>query len=80
MLMAQSEWDNMFYFKNWLVTESSNKYSCVLARLPKEIAKKVITWGHQHIADNELTTDGREDDPHITVLYGLHTKKRSRCC
>lgn len=51
-------------------TGGSHDYSCVMARLP-ENAAAAITLAASMIPDDELTEDGRETDPHVTVLYGL---------
>lgn len=48
------------------------KYSCLMLSFPKEIASKIIDYGKDKIKDNLLVGDGREDDIHVTVLYGLH--------
>lgn len=52
----------------------SYKYGCVMAQL--KINKKEWDSIQELIKDDELYTGGknmgREDDPHITLLYGLH--------
>lgn len=59
---------------------SSYSYSSVLVDVPKDIAKKVISWGKKHIKDSDLFPEeefsGREDHIHITVLYGLYLKTK----
>jgi 2'-5' RNA ligase len=40
--------------------------------LPKDIAKKIRDFAAS-IPDDHLAEDGREDTPHVTVKYGLHT-------
>jgi 2'-5' RNA ligase len=45
--------------------------------LPPEIARRVIKWGKENIPDDQLKVDedggkGRENEIHVTVLYGLH--------
>lgn len=39
--------------------------------LPQEIAEKVLSFAHS-IPLESCSSDGREETPHITVLYGLH--------
>jgi 2'-5' RNA ligase len=51
--------------------EAEHKFSSTQMNLPKEIADKVIAFGKQ-IPDADLAEDGREQEPHITVKYGLH--------
>lgn len=56
-------------------------YSCVMADMPNGIATKVWDWGKKTIPEEDIyegTGDdadqfGREEDSHVTVLYGLHT-------
>jgi 2'-5' RNA ligase len=48
-----------------------------MARLPDDAAKRIREFASS-IPDSDIFQDekgekGREDDPHITVLYGLHT-------
>jgi hypothetical protein len=70
-------------FKEWFIlNEKLNgkyDYSCVLAVFPDNIAKKIIEWGEKHIPDERISekdndSGGREDEIHVTALYGLHTK------
>lgn len=55
------------------------KFSNTQISVPKAIASKVQKWGKENIASSDVYTDpddptlGREDEPHITVKYGLHT-------
>jgi len=53
----------------------SHDYSCVLARLPKDLADDILAWGEQQIPEQSLFVDedkkGREDEIHVTVKYGL---------
>jgi hypothetical protein len=48
-------------------------YSSTQVQLPSHIAKKLLAYGAS-IPDADLAADGREDDPHVTVKYGLHTE------
>jgi len=49
-----------------------NDYSSTHINLPADLAAKVKALG-KRIPDEHLAEDGREDNPHVTVLYGLHT-------
>lgn len=63
-------------FKNWLLGESTkHKLSCVMHVLRHEPVKSAIrNWAVDHLPDDVLDPDkGREDELHVTVLYGLHT-------
>lgn len=54
-------------------------FSSVQVNLPKSLADEIIAWGKRTIPDNEIFKDptdpgfGREDEMHVTVLYGLHS-------
>jgi 2'-5' RNA ligase len=50
--------------------ETEYKSSSTQVLLPKDIAERVIRFGKQ-IPEADLAENGREDNPHITVLYGL---------
>ncbi len=70
-------------FNEWILLEKSGesyKLSCVMASFEKNISDKIIKWGKQHIPDKVLHKDkdggmGREDEIHVTALYGLHTNE-----
>lgn len=53
-------------------------YSSTQVNLPRPLASQVIEWGRKHIPDADLYTEstdtslGREDEPHVTVLYGFY--------
>jgi len=53
-------------------------YSCVMARLPEQLASKVRAISEKIpddlIYDEGSGEQGREDKPHTTVKYGLHTE------
>lgn len=73
----------MMTFKQFMVeTRRSNKkydYSSLLIELPDLVADDVICWGYDNVPNDSLFLDlndtnfGREDDPHITLIYGIHT-------
>jgi 2'-5' RNA ligase len=48
-----------------------------MARLPDDAAKRIREFASsvpdEDVYDDEKGEKGREDDPHVTVLYGLHT-------
>ncbi|MGV0949243.1 MAG: 2'-5' RNA ligase family protein [Azonexus sp.] len=54
--------------------------SCVMVNLPEEMANQVMAWGKLQVKDEDIFVDkkggmGREDEPHVTVLYGLLDEK-----
>jgi len=52
-------------------------YSCLMAYFPESLAQKVRDYGmtipDDRVYDGDDGDMGREDKPHITVKYGLHT-------
>lgn len=67
-------------FKQFL-TERRNKYdySSLMLELPEYLSDNIISWGYDYVPNEDLFLDpedptfGREDDIHITLIYGLHT-------
>lgn len=55
---------------------SDHKFSSTQIQVPDVIAKKIYDYAAS-IPDEDLAEDGREDDAHITVKYGLHTESAS---
>jgi 2'-5' RNA ligase len=55
--------------------DTVHKLSSVQINLPKPLANQIIEWGHDHIQDSEIYEEepgkGREDEIHVTVLYGI---------
>lgn len=51
-------------------------FSSTQVNLPSEISKKIIDWGKKNIKDEDVyqvgNKFGRENEIHVTVLYGLH--------
>lgn len=67
-------WDEIGKQNN--VSESHGKNStpslgCLMAVVDGHIAREVRAFADS-IPDSELAPDGRENDPHITVKYGIH--------
>lgn len=56
-------------------------YSSVQLNLPVALANEIISWGYKTIPERSIFSDpdkpsfGREDNAHITVLYGIETAK-----
>lgn len=71
----------MMSFKQFLVNEVKKyDYSSVLIELPEQLTDNIISWGFDHISNESLFFDpndhnfGREDDIHITLIYGIHAE------
>jgi 2'-5' RNA ligase len=47
--------------------------------VPNPLAEEIIKWGKENVGDDDIyvtshdPTFGREDEIHITILYGIHT-------
>lgn len=57
--------------------EEAREFSCVMAPAPPDLAAAIINWGQMYVLDDEIFYGdepgfGREDEPHVTVKYGLH--------
>lgn len=65
-------------FKHFLV-ENKHDFSTVQINLPEKLSDQIISWGFDRIPENEIFYNseklffGREDNIHITILYGIHT-------
>ncbi len=59
-------------------TRQAYSYSCVMAVLPEPLAARLRGFSalipDVDVYDDESGEKGREDDPHITLKYGLHTE------
>ena len=59
-------------------TEGSHDFSCVMAPASDEVSGALISWGRTRVDDEDVyegegdDVKGRENEPHVTVLYGLH--------
>lgn len=53
------------------------EFSSIQINLSHSLSESVIKWGEEHITDDKLFEApffGREDEPHVTTLYGIHTQ------
>ncbi len=54
-------------------------FSSTYLNLPKSLSDEIIEWGEKNILDENIFSKpenpflGREDSPHITILYGIHS-------
>jgi 2'-5' RNA ligase len=74
-------------FSSFLAREDrrakTHEYSCVMVDVPDAVAREVKAFGRK-IPDGYVFRHpdqpgyGREQDPHITLLYGIHTEKSTR--
>ena len=52
-------------------------FSSVLVDVPEPLATNIIDWGIENIPEKHVFKNpgfGREDEMHITALYGLHSE------
>jgi 2'-5' RNA ligase len=55
--------------------KANHSYSMVGIMIPTAIANRIKKWAKEIIPDSEIFPDeGREDESHITVIYGLDSK------
>lgn len=53
-------------------------FSSVHIEVPHELAQEIIHWGRENVSDDDIFVSqlepnfGREDEIHITILYGIH--------
>jgi hypothetical protein len=55
----------------------THDFSSTQFNFPDDISDKIINWGKKNIPDSEISeasdnSGGREDEIHVTVLYGIH--------
>lgn len=53
--------------------------SCTKIQLPKDLSDSILGWGKENVQDGDLYVDGdkskgRENDIHVTVLYGIKSE------
>jgi len=55
--------------------EGDYSYSSTQVNLAGDLSKRIMAWGKENIPDEDIYTGeedmGREDTPHITVLFGI---------
>jgi 2'-5' RNA ligase len=69
-------------FKDWLLEMQNTRYdySSIHVNLPDSIANDIVKWALKKIGDNDIFVSqqdpsfGREDEMHVTMLYGLHSE------
>jgi len=42
---------------------------------PQAVCDSILSWNKENIPEDQLAEQGREEDPHITLLYGIHTNE-----
>jgi hypothetical protein len=59
-------------FKEWVLNEGSQKYSCVMAVFDDN--QPFVSWAKRHIPEKDVfPAEGFDEETHVTALYGLHT-------
>lgn len=54
---------------------AEHKFSSTQINIPSPLREQIISLGTLLIADSDLTEDGRETIPHVTIKYGIETNK-----
>ncbi|HEX8638511.1 MAG TPA: 2'-5' RNA ligase family protein, partial [Pyrinomonadaceae bacterium] len=52
----------------------AHEFSSTQVDLPEDISKEVLSVSENLVKTEDLSEDGREDTPHITVKYGIHAQ------
>lgn len=58
-------------------------FSSVHANLPTTLSERIINWGLKNVKEDDVFKDfsnnfvGRENEIHVTILYGLHSESPS---
>ncbi len=55
-----------------VTSEPERRFGCVMLPLPPGAADRVLALGRM-IPDHDLADAGREDQPHVTAVYGIHS-------
>ncbi len=59
---------------SWKV-EGDYDFSSTQVNLDPDLAERIMSWGDENISESDVFDDdddkGREDTPHITILYGI---------
>lgn len=60
---------------NWYkkIVAESHKYSTVMLEIKGDLRKRIFEHIHS-LDEDDIAKDGKEDNPHVTVLYGLHAE------
>lgn len=70
--------ESFLTFAKELIVESNDapKYGCLMAMISPELSGKFTEWAFDHINPDDVVPEngktGYEDEPHITVIYGIH--------
>lgn len=62
-------------FSQWLCESTERKYSYLKININGNLQEKIIDWSYKNIKNNILYNKKRVLDTHITVLFGLLSKK-----
>lgn len=63
----------MMTWQQFLLEKTEHEFSSTQVNLPAAVAKRVRAWGKEFVPDSALFPgEGREDEVHVTVLFGLH--------
>ncbi len=61
-------------YNSLLLQFAKSKFACVMVPLEGKVRDQLLSLARA-VEDEDLGADGREDDPHVTVLYGLHDQQ-----
>ena len=52
--------------------KNAYSFSSIQFNFPSSIAQEIYEWGLKNIPESILADDGREDNIHVTIKYGIH--------
>lgn len=66
-------------FKLFMIDEEKHSFSSTQINLPPRLSDEITNWADHHVENEDIyeTAEpnfGREYEPHVTVLYGLHSE------
>ena len=70
-----NESNDMKTWKQFLTEQAEHEFSSTQVNLPLMLSSKITRWAKSLIDKDDLFGDGFEDEPHVTVLFGLHSNE-----
>ena len=72
----------MMTFRQYLTEMKNGKYafSSTQINFPQSLSNEIMDWGEDNIKEDDVFVNpddpafGREDEIHLTILYGIHTE------
>lgn len=62
--------DGGFPYLSKVLPQQPHKFGCVMACVPMDLRKEITDWTLENIPNEYLAEEGRENHPHVTLLFG----------